>query len=112
MACPRPCAGANDHLVLREVADDLVDYGEHRSAATIDETLPADFDHVGVGQDGEDRLRLRLGKQCVVRQGPMHECGAKLGQDLVLHALSVPMTTDCSLRHTWVSEMRHSVCQA
>src|SRR5215203_5468184 len=38
----------------------------------------------------------------------MHKCGAKLGQNLVLHALSVPMTTYQLLRHAWIA--RNTAC--
>ena len=59
--------------------------GKHRGAAAVDEALPADLDHVGVGQDGQDRLRLRLSQQRLVGQGALNQRCAKLGQDLALH---------------------------
>ena len=67
---------------------------EDRRAAAVDEALPADLDHVGVGQDGQDRLRVRLGQQRLVGQRAVNERCAQLRQDLVLHDLSTA-TTSC-----------------
>jgi hypothetical protein len=89
VARSRPGAGANDHLVLSKIGHDLIDHGEDRGPPAVDHTLAADLDHVGVGQNRQHRLGICLGQQRLVRQRPMNERGAKLGQELVLHDPSV-----------------------
>ena len=77
-------AGADDHLVLRQVGDDLVDDREDRGAAAVDEALAADLDHVGVGQDLLDRPG-GLRQQAVVGQRAVDQGGAELGEQLRIH---------------------------
>ena len=48
----------NNHLVTRQVLDDFVDKREHRGPSAIDETLAADLNDVGIGQDLDDGLPI------------------------------------------------------
>ena len=51
VARARAGAGAENHLVLRQVGDDLVDQRIDRRAAPVDDALAADLHHVGPRQD-------------------------------------------------------------
>jgi hypothetical protein len=45
-------------LVTRQVLDDFVDKREYRGPSAVDETLAADLNDVGIGQDLDDRLPI------------------------------------------------------
>src|SRR5215213_5168360 len=97
---PRAGAGADDHLVVSEIGHELIEQRKHRLPATVDEALPTDLDDVGIREDRENRVRLRLRQQCLVGQRAVNECAAQLRQDLVLHVCSVSISACRGLRQT------------
>jgi hypothetical protein len=64
----RAGAGANDHLVVGKILDQLIKEREHRGAAAVDEALAPDLDHICLRKDGQDWLGFRLRKQHLVGQ--------------------------------------------
>ena len=59
--------------MLAQVGRDLLNQWKDRRPATIDETLAADLDDVGFGEDRQRRLQTCLGEQARIAQRPFDE---------------------------------------
>src|SRR5215471_421627 len=81
-----PGAGAEDHLVVREVGDNLVDQRQHGVASAVHDTLAADLDDIYPRQDGEIRRCLGGALQRRVAEGSAHKTFAKLCEHGIIGA--------------------------
>ena len=73
-------AGADEQLVVLAGGDDLVHERVEARAAAVDDALPADLDHRGVGQDLEIRRCVCRRQKLRVGQRSLHEERFELGR--------------------------------
>ena len=86
----RSRAGArpDDHLVLADVLDELLDDREDGLASSIDEALPADLDDVGFRENGYRRGLPGLLEERFVGQRSLYEVLPELREDVRFHVTS------------------------
>src|SRR5258708_27268989 len=86
---PGARAGAEDHLVVREVADNLVDQRHYGAASAVHDSLAADLDDIHPRQDGEIRRRLGGALQRRVAEGSADKPLAELCEHGIIDASHV-----------------------
>jgi hypothetical protein len=73
MPAARAAAGQNQDFLLSARGNDLLENRQQRRAPAINDALPAELDHVQVGQRAKDLRCLRAGKQGLVHQRFRHQ---------------------------------------
>ena len=78
------------HLVTGQVLDHLLNQRKYCGAPTVDETLTADLDDVGIGQDLDDGLSVQQGHLRLISGARTHQSDRHAIQRLAIHFRHLP----------------------
>jgi hypothetical protein len=78
------------HLVTGQVLDHLLNQRKHCRTPTVDETLTADLDDVGIGQDLDDGLSIEQGHLRLISGARTHQSDRHAIERLAIHFRHLP----------------------